>query len=126
MDHHYHPGQRHTAHEPPRASDAALAIDPVCGLIVREDSPHEATHHDQRYVFCSAKCRAKLIAHPRRYLRTANERAPSVLGNGKIAKPGEKPFPKSTIFFRCIHRNASWVRAFARNVADRVCERFGR
>ena len=38
---------------------------------VGNDSPHSITHEGQRYVFCSAGCRAKFAANPAKYV-TAN------------------------------------------------------
>ena len=44
-------------------------IDPVCGMTVAADSPHQATHAGHDYRFCSAGCRAKFVADPARYLK---------------------------------------------------------
>ncbi len=44
-------------------------IDPVCGMEVKADSPHQATHAGQDYRFCSAGCRVKFTAEPARYLQ---------------------------------------------------------
>ncbi|MGE0031357.1 MAG: heavy metal translocating P-type ATPase [Steroidobacteraceae bacterium] len=44
-------------------------IDPVCGMTVKADSPHQATHAGQDYRFCSAGCRAKFAAEPAKYLK---------------------------------------------------------
>ncbi|MDP9198767.1 MAG: YHS domain-containing protein, partial [Pseudomonadota bacterium] len=44
-------------------------IDPVCGMTVAADSPHQATHEAHDYRFCSAGCRAKFLAEPARYLK---------------------------------------------------------
>jgi Cu+-exporting ATPase len=46
-------------------------IDPVCGMTVATDSPHQATHEGHDYRFCSAGCRAKFLAEPARYLKSA-------------------------------------------------------
>jgi Cu+-exporting ATPase len=42
--------------------------DPVCGMEVKPDSPHETTHDGNAIRFCSAKCLAKFEADPQRYL----------------------------------------------------------
>ncbi len=55
-------------------------IDPVCGMKVAADSPHQATHAGHDYRFCSAGCRAKFVADPVRYLKpkaAAVEAAPA-------------------------------------------------
>ena len=45
--------------------------DPVCGMTVSPDSPHQAEHAGQHYFFCSAGCRTKFVATPARYLNPA-------------------------------------------------------
>jgi Cu+-exporting ATPase len=55
-------------------------IDPVCGMKVAADSPHQATHAGHDYRFCSANCRAKFVLDPARYLEpevAAVETAPT-------------------------------------------------
>ena len=44
-------------------------IDPVCGMTVKADSPHRASHAGRDYRFCSAGCRAKFTANPAAYLK---------------------------------------------------------
>ena len=48
--------------------------DPVCGIQVREDSPHRLEHAGREYRFCSAGCLGKFRADPDRYL---NDPAPT-------------------------------------------------
>ena len=43
-------------------------VDPVCGMSVATDSPHQLEHAGKLYRFCSEKCRGKFIADPARYL----------------------------------------------------------
>lgn len=43
-------------------------IDPVCGMTVKPDSPHETVVDGVSHRFCSAKCKAKFEADPARYL----------------------------------------------------------
>ncbi len=52
-------------------------IDPVCGMTVASNSPHQAAHAGRDYRFCSAGCRAKFVADPARYLKP--ETAPAAL-----------------------------------------------
>jgi P-type Cu+ transporter len=42
--------------------------DPVCGMAVKDQSPHRHDHAGHTYLFCSAKCREKFAADPARYL----------------------------------------------------------
>jgi Cu+-exporting ATPase len=55
---------------PPQAGGSAAggALDPVCGMTVALDSPHQAEHAGHVYRFCSAGCRGKFLAEPARYL----------------------------------------------------------
>jgi Cu+-exporting ATPase len=50
-------------------------IDPVCGMTVKADSPHQASHDGRDYRFCSAGCRTKFVAEPDRYLAPASAEA---------------------------------------------------
>ena len=43
-------------------------IDPVCGMKVSADSPHQAQHAGHDFRFCSARCRDKFVAEPERFL----------------------------------------------------------
>ncbi len=65
-----HAGHAHHP-EPPLA--AGSAIDPVCGMTVAPDSPHQAQHEGLDFHFCSAGCRSKFIADPARYLKPADK-----------------------------------------------------
>jgi len=69
---------QHHNHEVP----AGGAIDPVCGMTV---DPHNARqcaeHRGHTYYFCSAGCRAKFMADPKRYL---DERQPAQAPDGTV------------------------------------------
>ena len=56
--------------------------DPVCGMVVSEDSPHRVEHAGATQVFCSARCLEKFVAEPDRYLRSeqATAAVPSAPG----------------------------------------------
>jgi len=41
--------------------------DPVCGMVVKPDSPFNDSHEGQTYRFCSAKCQEKFRAAPTSY-----------------------------------------------------------
>ncbi|PJG44279.1 ATPase [Acinetobacter tandoii] len=56
-----------------------VAIDPVCGMTVAEDSPHVYAYQSVRYLFCSAGCLDKFAADPEAYL--ASEKAQSFCCN---------------------------------------------
>ena len=44
------------------------AIDPVCGMRVRADSPHRHTFEGHEYLFCCGGCRQRFISSPQQYL----------------------------------------------------------
>src|SRR5262245_60897941 len=50
------------------ALDSSQERDPVCGMTVRPDSPHQTTYRGRTYRFCSAGCLAKFTADPERFL----------------------------------------------------------
>ena len=41
--------------------------DPVCGMNVEDDTPHQTTYEGERYYFCSADCKAAFEQSPRKY-----------------------------------------------------------
>ncbi|BBI99819.1 copper-translocating P-type ATPase [Ferrigenium kumadai] len=45
-----------------------MAIDPVCGMTVKPDSPHHFEYRGIEYHFCSAKCQIRFQASPSDYL----------------------------------------------------------
>ena len=49
--------------------------DPVCGMTVKPDSPHQAVHAGHTFRFCSEKCLTKFTAEPQRYLTPTPEAA---------------------------------------------------
>ncbi|MES2067465.1 MAG: heavy metal translocating P-type ATPase [Pseudomonadota bacterium] len=65
-DHHAHPGSDCCAGD---ARNEGKVKDLVCGMTVDpETTPHQASHDDQDYHFCSAGCRTKFVANPQAYL----------------------------------------------------------
>ncbi|WP_267902556.1 heavy metal translocating P-type ATPase [Cognatiluteimonas profundi] len=61
---------------PSSPTQAATALDPVCGMQVDPArSTHHADHAGTRYHFCSAGCRAKFVADPAKYLAPAPAQA---------------------------------------------------
>src|SRR5574343_864424 len=53
-----------------------MFIDPVCGMTVKPESPHETVMHGVTHRFCSAKCKAKFEADPAHYLAPKPEQEP--------------------------------------------------
>ena len=78
---HGHAGHDHAEHTQTMVPDRLLGAehrvkDPVCGMGVDpHTAKHRAEHEGQTYYFCSAGCRTKFIADPRRYLDAASSRA---------------------------------------------------
>ena len=69
-------GQGHALHgNEGRDDDTAsrsTTLDPVCGMVVDPaTAAHEAEYEGERYVFCSAGCKAKFVADPQRYPASA-------------------------------------------------------
>jgi Cu+-exporting ATPase len=80
-------GPAHLHREQPASVDKALK-DPVCGMTVTKDSPHQAAHAGQPYWFCSAGCRTKFLAQPQKYvtpLAAPAQPGPSVAGASAAA-----------------------------------------
>lgn len=53
----------------PRHNHGSPLKDPVCGMAVTADSPHQHEHAGKPYYFCSAHCKGKFIAEPQSYLQ---------------------------------------------------------
>ena len=47
---------------------AAAMLDPVCGMTVSINSPHQTIHSGTAYAFCSASCLKKFLATPTAYV----------------------------------------------------------
>ena len=67
----------HGHHDPPGYAEhpgpEGSLKDPVCGMTVTVSSPHHHEHDGRAYYFCSARCRAKFVADPAKYLAPAPE-----------------------------------------------------
>src|SRR5215475_2321097 len=60
---------RHHGHVPEPTARASATRDPVCGMAVeRATAKHHVRHDGVDHFFCSANCKAKFQAEPRRYL----------------------------------------------------------
>ena len=51
--------------------------DPVCGMTVKATTPHRTTHDGREVLFCSAKCKDKLLADPSKYVSATSAPAPA-------------------------------------------------
>ncbi len=49
-------------------SDPVQKTDPVCGMVVKHNSPHKHVWESHEYWFCSAGCRAKFLYNPKQYV----------------------------------------------------------
>ena len=66
----------HHHHSAPGAT-AAMVKDPVCGMDVDPaTAKHQAEFEGRTYFFCSAGCRAKFEAEPKKYLKPAADSPP--------------------------------------------------
>jgi Cu+-exporting ATPase len=80
------------AHGHAGAQSSDRAVDPVCGMSVDpHTAAHRHTHEGRPYYFCSAGCRAKFAADPRKYLA------------GKAQAPTPEPVPEGTIYTCPMH-----------------------
>lgn len=63
------------------SAGAATVKDPVCGMSVDPaTTAHRANHDEQDYFFCSAGCRTRFVADPKRYLNPRVEAEPAIPG----------------------------------------------
>lgn len=70
----------HHSGAPANPKNTSAATDPVCGMSVNPaTAAHKAEADGATYYFCSASCREKFVADPRKYLRPqrANPQAPA-------------------------------------------------
>lgn len=61
--------------------------DPVCGMVVKPESPHRLVHAGTGYAFCCAGCRAKFEANPAAYLAAGPGAAPLPGAARPVAPP---------------------------------------
>jgi Cu+-exporting ATPase len=65
-------------------SDPNGLRDPVCGMLVAEDSPHRISHGGRDYLFCSPHCLEKFKEEPEKYLA-----APAKEGRESTGAPAQ-------------------------------------
>lgn len=63
----------HHDHGAPTSNE--VLRDPVCGMQVKADTPHRATHAGTDVLFCSARCKEKFVAEPAKYADPASGRS---------------------------------------------------
>ncbi len=75
-----------TSHQPGPVGNPQEAglKDPVCGMNVQEDSPHQFTYQGQTYYFCANSCLEKFRANPESYLDPAKRPAPKAAAKDAI------------------------------------------
>src|SRR5215813_9424638 len=81
MDHHVH------SHGLGKSAGTPEAIDPVCGMTVKADSPHRYTFEGKEYLFCCGGCRRRFISAPKDFLSKAPG-SPGETARVPIAKIG--------------------------------------
>ncbi|MDU4251225.1 MULTISPECIES: heavy metal translocating P-type ATPase [Pseudomonas] len=63
----------HTHPLPGNETSSAEVKDPVCGMMVKTDSPHQLQYAGKVYRFCSEKCLSKFKAAPENYSAAVRE-----------------------------------------------------
>ncbi len=59
----------------PKVSAQSDAVDPVCGMTPKPDTPHRTRHDGEEILFCSAGCKTQFQDDPARYLSAAGTSA---------------------------------------------------
>ena len=72
--HHHEPSHDHAHHEHSSGADALK--DPVCGMVVTNQSKHSYSLKDIMYYFCSNGCKEKFVSSPGKYLDEGVKSAP--------------------------------------------------
>ena len=100
--------------------DATKERDPVCGMTVSPDSPHQTTYRGHSYRFCSAGCLAKFNADPEGYLAPKKEASEPVAipvaaeytcpMHPEIRQPGPGACPKCGMALEPVHVAAPAVK----------------
>jgi Cu+-exporting ATPase len=97
-----------------RPAVSSQRFDPVCGMAVPESSAYTVSLDGERYLFCSAGCRAKFLADPSRYTARApasashahaapSERRHAPSGVAEAARPARPEVPSGTIYTCPMH-----------------------
>ena len=85
-DEHSHGSHGGTAASVSSANEGADRVrDPVCGMTVNpRTTPHQISHADRTYYFCSAGCLAKFSADPQKYLDPEQTKPHEAVAEGTI------------------------------------------
>ncbi|HET7888857.1 MAG TPA: heavy metal translocating P-type ATPase [Bradyrhizobium sp.] len=93
-DHHAHHQAAYDAAKPTACccggkhetgQDAAVAVDPVCGMKVkRETAKHRFEYRGTEYLFCCARCRERFQADPESFLKPKASEPPATAPAGAI------------------------------------------
>ena len=93
-EHHHH---GHT----PSSTAGRTAQDPVCGMSVKQDTPHRYMHEGKEYLFCCAHCRERFAKDPAAFLEKKKQPEPQASGtiytcpmHPEIRQTGPGPCPK--------------------------------
>jgi Cu+-exporting ATPase len=70
---HLHSHSHNHADSSPAYQEGKIHTDPVCGMTVKETTPHTCEHAGQRYFFCGARCLEKFRAQPDKYVKSIND-----------------------------------------------------
>jgi Cu+-exporting ATPase len=65
----------HREQRPDTSAQQPALKDPVCGMTVTAQSPHQTQHEGKAFYFCSAKCLAKFSAEPGTYSQPSSPAA---------------------------------------------------
>src|SRR5450830_695155 len=101
MNHPVHPADspEHPLAEPgPGAGVAPPLKDPVCGMTVTAQSPHQLAHDGRTFYFCSAKCQSKFAADPLHYLSPA---PPVAASPSPVSLAPNPPSPADATIYTC-------------------------
>ncbi len=101
MNHPVHPAASpgHPLAEPGSGAGVAPPLkDPVCGMTVTAQSPHQLVHDGRTFYFCSAKCQGKFAADPLGYLSPA---PPVAASPSPELLASKSPSPSDATIYTC-------------------------
>ena len=92
----------------------STAKDPVCGMSVTSQSKHSLRHEGRTIYFCSAGCKTRFAADPRKYSAGSETRA-NEAGKNEAAVSG------ATYTCPCTRKSCATRPVIARSAAWRWC-----
>jgi Cu+-exporting ATPase len=116
----------HPDHPPGEQAGSAdrQAVDPVCGMTVRPDTPHRYTFEGREYLFCCGGCLARFKASPQQYLNKPAGSSPGQTARVSIGQIG-KGRPASASAAHAGHTHGDAGGAAARVSIDRIGHKQG-